>query len=280
MPRRFAVVAALATVVVTTAAGADVTTAVPDRSGDAVGVAADITNGSITQDAGGTLAFGFTLANRSALTADDELQLFLDTDANPSTGEDGDEYILWSQAGQTPQAQRWTGSSWQRTGLPSLAGTGTTIRVHPRDLGNTRRLIAYFQTVAYSDESAYDLAGPLPLALQAATPALTAQPLQLTPTVPRARGQLHVSTVVQRQDTGALVSSGTVRCSATIAGKPVTTTRPGHFITLKANGQITTANAACGWHVPASTAGKLIRGRITIQAGGLTIARSFAARIR
>jgi hypothetical protein len=60
----------------------------------------------------------------------------------------------------------------------------------------------------------------------------------------------------------------------------VTTTRPGHFITLKANGQITTANAACGWHVPASTAGKLIRGRITIQAGGLTIARSFAARIR
>ncbi|MGZ4398191.1 MAG: hypothetical protein ACXVY8_09335 [Gaiellaceae bacterium] len=38
--------------------------------------------------------------------------------------------------------------------------------------------------------------------------------------------------------------------------------------------------AACGWMIPKGTKGKMLRGSITVKAGGLAATKGFSARIR
>jgi hypothetical protein len=274
----------LALVVAGGAAADGTSISVADALGDAVGGAADITGGTISQDPGGKLSFVFALADRPALTADDETGVFLDVDANPNTGtENGDEFLLWADAAaETVGLARWNRAEWEDVvGSSAFTEDGTTFTVEPRDLGMPQRLLAYFQTNLQSNPDAYDALGPVPFTLRPTTPpALTATRPKLGPLAPRAGKQLLASIAVTRADTGKLVSRGAVRCRATIVGKVVHTTWVGHFFTITVDGAVTGARASCSWNVPRGSVGKLIRGTITVTSDGLTVARSFSARIR
>ena len=76
------------------------------------------------------------------------------------------------------------------------------------------------------------------------------------------------------------MSEGSVACVATIGKKRVKTTWPGHFFKAEPVGKTPAqASALCSWNVPAWSAGKTIRGSITVTAGGLTVTKIFSARV-
>jgi hypothetical protein len=73
-----------------------------------------------------------------------------------------------------------------------------------------------------------------------------------------------------RADTGAVLSSGRVRCTARIGGLSV---RP----RLQ---RFDAGRAVCVFGIPADAAGKPIRGSITISFAGKKVTRAFSARVR
>lgn len=93
--------------------------------------------------------------------------------------------------------------------------------------------------------------------------------------------KLFVASAVIETDTGVLVYEGTVRCAATIGGRKVKPARRGQFIKLINVGQSepADADASCAWNIPPGTAGKTIRGTITVTSQGMSVRKSFAARI-
>ena len=71
------------------------------------------------------------------------------------------------------------------------------------------------------------------------------------------------------RDTSGPVTAGTVTCNATIAFKHITPT-------AKA---LKSGIAACQWHLPVTSKGKTLRGTITLTVQGVTVTRSFTAKI-
>jgi hypothetical protein len=74
---------------------------------------------------------------------------------------------------------------------------------------------------------------------------------------------------VNQNDTAGPVQSGTVTCSATVAGKrlvPIT-----HAVR---NGV-----AACIWRIPATARGLTVRGLVTLTVRGASTTRGFSARV-
>lgn len=75
---------------------------------------------------------------------------------------------------------------------------------------------------------------------------------------------------VTRDDTGERVRSGTIRCRAAIGGVALTPEQA----------TFRNAVAKCVWRLPAGSAGKTVRGSMTVRALGSTATRAFAERIR
>lgn len=252
-----------------------------DAVGDSLGGAADIRGATIRDDGRGTLTFQFDLADRSELGRDDVTQVFLDTDLNQATGQDGDDYLIEADAdAQTVDLYRWEETTWADAPEPSLSTSdGITLTIHHRDLGGTKQLAAYFQTERLSDDAAYDVLGPVPFFVFIAPASLTVETVSMRPTRPRAGKTLLFNAVI-RTSAGDLVTEGSVACVATIGKKSVKTTWPGHFFTIGTIGKTpSSATAVCSWNVPAGSVGKTIRGSITVTAEGLKAAKTFSARI-
>jgi hypothetical protein len=253
-----------------------------DAVGDSQGGAADIRGASIRDDGHGTLTFRFDLMDRTALSADDTTLVFLDTDMNPATGQEGDDYLIFADGSDhTVGLYGWDGAKWAVVSQESLSTSdGLTLSIHHRDLGGTKELAAYFQTERVSDEAAFDAVGPVPFFVFIAPTSLKVETVTMRPTKPRA-GQAFLLNAVIRTDGGEMVTEGSVACVATIGKKRVKTTWPGHF--FKVVGQVgktpSQASALCSWNVPAGSAGKTIRGSITVTAEGLTVTKTFSARI-
>jgi hypothetical protein len=284
MPRRTLTFAALVALLITAGAATGaraISITLPDAVGDSRGGAADIRSASIRDDRHGTLTFSFDLADRGELRADDGTWVFLDTDFDPNTGSDGDEYQIVADASdRTIYLYRWDGTTWALAPDGSLeTSDGMTLSIHHRDLGGTKALLAYFETGLISDDTAYDQIGPLPFSVTVAPPSLKIETMSMRPAKPRAGKQFLLNAVV-RKDAGSFVTEGSVACTATIGTKRVKTTWPGHFFTIVELGKTpSSATAVCSWNVPPGSAGKTIRGSITVTTEGLTVTKAFAARI-
>lgn len=282
--RRTPIVVALLALLVTAGAATGaraISITMPDPVGDSRGGAADIRSASIRDDGHGTLTFRFDLADRTELGADDGTWLFLDTDFDPNTGSDGDEYQIVADASdRTIFLYRWDGTTWTLAPDGSLeTSDGMTVTIHQRDLGGTKALLAYFETGRISDDTAFDQIGPLPFSVTITPPSLKIETVSMRPARPLAGKQFLLNAVI-RTDTGDLVTEGSVACVATIGTKRVKTTWPGHFFTVGQIGKTPSqASALCSWNVPAGSAGKTIRGSITVTAEGLTVTKTFSARI-
>ncbi len=253
--------------------------------------APDITTVVVSNTGAGLITIKINIPNRPTFTEDMLIDIEVDSDNNPATGDPdtlGADYSIELFQSQI-NLFRWDGKNFTRsqTDPPqsslvfSYAG-GATIKISAAELGNTTRF--NFGALAVSgiviDSSGdpdftnvkADLA-PDPLHgfwnYQVKTGALKLLVKKFAAGRARAGGLLTVSMVAARNDTGAILAGGQVTCTATVAGRRLTARI--HRIVNK--------EARCVWLIPSTARGQKIRGSIAVAFEGVKVSRSFAATV-
>ena len=251
--------------------------------------APDITSVAVSNDDAGLITFQVNISNRPALTDDMDVDIFLDTDRSPATGDPqslGADYAIQLVPGAVGLF-KWNGTGFffapSQTSLTyAYATTGATIRVSAADLGKTKAI--NFGVIADSGIT-HDANGNSNFAAAKSDLApdpghglysyqvltklvLTVTAFTTSPKPAKAGRAFSVSLAASENDTAGPVQSGTVACAATLAGKRVVAV--GHLV---ANGV-----ATCVWRIPKTAKGRIIRGTITLTVQGTHVTRPFSAR--
>jgi hypothetical protein len=252
--------------------------------------APDITSIVVSNDDGGMLTFQVNISNRPALTQDMLIDIALDTDHNPATGDPqnfGAEYDIQLVAGEVDSFQ-WNGSTYVRAPSQSsltysYGSTGATIKISAADLGGTKEF--NFAVLAVSG-IAIDSSGNADFTNAQADLApdpghgtydykvlsaikLTVVSFHTTPS-PAKAGKLFAAAIeATENDTNGPIKNGTVNCRATLGGKPLTPNADG-----VANGL-----AICAWKLPKTAKGKRLSGTVTVTVQGVTVSRNFSVRV-
>jgi hypothetical protein len=247
----------------------------------------DITSVVLTNDDNGNLTVKINISNRPAFTSDMLFLVFLDTDMNSATGDPqsgGADYAVQIEPG-LDGLFKWSGSDYTGVDAPSLNyaydSTGLTFHVSAQDLGNTKAF--RFAVLAFSGITTDAQGNPdftnahhdqAPDTGLFTYQVLTKLKLSVTafstaPHPARAGKNFAALLAVDESDTGGPVTSGTVSCNATIGTKHLSA------VHALANGI-----AGCVWHIPKKKVkGKFIRGSITFTLKGVTVKRTFSAKI-
>ena len=111
-------------------------------------LAPDITTVVLSNDDKGLLTWVINTPNRPTLTADMLFLIFVDSDANSATGDEGVDYIIQLFGPLEGSAEiglfRWNGTDFIATGgsqatLAFSYANGATIRLNASELGGTKR---------------------------------------------------------------------------------------------------------------------------------------------
>jgi hypothetical protein len=261
------------------------TTTFPDSIGEDVN-APDITNIVVSNDDAGMITFQVSIPNRPALTPDMFVLIFVDSDNNSTTGDGGAEYVIDLEPGQVGLFQ-WNGANYvQAASQASLTysyASGATIHISAADLGKTKALA--FAALAFSGfaldangnpddtnlkrDSAPDPGHGMYMYRVLTKLVLTPTAFTLAPRPAKAGRPFTVSLAANENDTKGPVTTGTVSCAASIAGKRLVATT--HALR---NGV-----ATCVWRLPATAKGRIVRGLITLTVQGTSLTRGFSARV-
>jgi hypothetical protein len=256
--------------------------------------APDITTIVVSNDDAGMMTFRINIPNRAQLTRDMLVDMLLDTDANPATGDPdnlGADYAIELFLGEVALFK------WDGTGLTRRAGDppattliyswsgGVTIKISAAELGNTKKFnfavvavsgIVVDETTgvpnfdnAVADAAPAATAGLYSYAVKIAPARLVFKSLTKAPATPKAGKTFTVRMSATRSDTGAAIVNGRVDCVAK-AGARAVQPRSERFV----GGQ-----AVCVFKIPAGSAGKTLRGTITIVFEGKRLTRPFAGKI-
>ena len=253
--------------------------------------APDITSVVVSNDDAGLVTFQVNIANRPSLASDMEVDLYIDSDANASTGDPnvyGAEYAIILVQGSV-SLYKWNGSGYssapsQSSLVYSYGATGATIRVKASDLGGTKAF--GFVAAAASGVSvdangepnygnaAIDFApdlghGTFDYAVRT-TLRLALTNFQTSPAAPKAGGAVAASLAATENDTGSPIVGGSVACRASVGGKRIAATS--HLVT---NGV-----ATCVWRIPKTARGRRVTGTVTVSLRGATATKSFSAKVR
>ena len=250
----------------------------------------------VSNDDKGNLTIVINIPNRPTLTGDMIIDIFIDSDSNPSTGDPnslGADYAIELNATGGPARVglfRWDGMTFSSAGVSqtslifSYANGGATIKVTAAELGGTKRfnfaVIAVSglvvtptgdldETNAHSDLAPDPGHGFYSYDVKITPLTLVVKSSGTRPLAPRPDRPFTAFLVAARSDTGGLIQSGKVTCKATVAFKPIKASSSG-----VANGR-----ASCTWLIPKTAKAKTIRGSITLESEGLKATRSFAAKI-
>jgi hypothetical protein len=262
----------------------------PDPDGDN-DVAPDITAVSVSDTASGTVLFRLTTANFATLPPDKLIGVGVDLRGRPSTDDElflG--YLSGTRTVEVDREQRGgldplgpqtgvTGShvdgvltfSMPRNRLDGAAAFGFGV-VSADLVGPGESEGGEFEgEVEALDTAPDDLAGPL-YSYRLANPGplrLRAGSIVGSPAGPRA-GKPFVATVaVRRMDTYRVVRSGSVRCTASVAGSRV-----------PATGGLRGGRAECRLRMPEVRAGAVLRGTIVVRVSGAVHRSSFRFVVR
>jgi hypothetical protein len=216
--------------------------------------------------------------------------MFLDTDQKPTTGDPqslGADYAIELDPGAIGLFQ-WNGSGYVAAASQSSLtfaydATGATIRVNASDLNKTKGFnfaalaISGITTDssgnpdftnAHSDSAPDDGHGfynyKVIQKLSVSVVAFTT-----TPKPAKAGKNFTAGLAATESDTAGPVTKGTVTCAASVG----TTQLAPLAKTVKSG------IAACLWHLPKTAKGKTVRGTVTLTVQGVTVKRSFAARV-
>jgi hypothetical protein len=266
----------------------------PDSTGENPTGGPDIARVVASNNDAGQISFEIGLPNRTSLPPEMLVNVDIDADNNPATGDPetlGADYAIEFFQGQA-NLFKWDGTNFtRRQGDPaqvslitSATAASLTISINAAELNATKRfnfgvivitgIVVNQQTGDLAFENArFDLAPDAGHGLwnfQVRTAPLRLVARRFNAGRPVA-GRLHtVRMVAARSDTGAVLTGGQVRCAATIAGRRVAA-KVHKFV-----GQ----EARCAWQIPSGARGGTIRGSITVVFEGLTVRRSFSATIR
>jgi archaellum component FlaG (FlaF/FlaG flagellin family) len=251
--------------------------------------APDITTIAISNDDAGLITFKVNISNRPTMTADMAVVVFLDTDRKASTGDSqsaGADYVLELDPGSVTLF-KWNGTDFRAAPSQSsvtfgYGSAGATIRASAHDLSNTKEFNFFVDAAAgiatdamgnpdftnvhddYAPDPGhgvftYHVLTKLTLSVKAFT----------TGPKPAKAGKKFVASLAANEsDTSGPVETGTVACSATVAGKHLTATA--HRL---ANGI-----ASCAWSLPRNATGTL-RGAVSLTVQGTTVVRAFAVKV-
>jgi hypothetical protein len=250
-----------------------------------------ITSVVVSNDDKGMLTFQINLPNRSQLTGDMGISIYLDTDQNPNTGGglNGSDYLI-DLIGGSVDLGKWNGSSFdfsQRSpaSLVYSYANGATISVNAGDIVQGLTAFNFFVgavsgvggTTDNPDftNAHYDFApapghGGFNYQIKITPLQLSVASFSTTPKQPAAGQPFTASMTVSATVPSALTQSASVTCTATIAGRPLRVRAQGF-----ANGK-----AACSWQIPKSARTKVIKGSVSVLAQGLQASKSFSARVR
>jgi len=286
--------ALLAAVMAVAPAGAANSVTYQDSTGENP-AAPDITTIVVSNNDTGMMTFKINIPNRPQLTRDMLIDMLVDTDANPATGDPdllGADYAIELFQGEV-SLFKWDGTALtRRVGDPpatsliySWAG-GVTINISAAELGNSKKLgfgviavsgIVFDETTgepdftsSVSDAAPAGNAGFYTYDVKVAPARLVFKSLTKAPASPKAGKTFTVRMAATRSDTGAAIVNGQVDCTAKAGARGV---RP------KAE-RFVGGQAVCVFTIPAGTKGKLLRGTITIIFEGKKLTRPFSARIR
>lgn len=255
----------------------------------------DITTLTASNTDAGLLSFRVAIPNRPNLTQDMLFLLFVDSDANPQTGDPdslGADYVVQIAGGEAALF-RWDGTDFtRRAGDPpatslifAYQGGAVTITISAAELGNTKKLgfaviaisgIAIDQTTgdldftnAVADSAPATGAGLYQYQVKLTPPTLNVKSLKATPSKPTAGRSFTLKLVAARSDTGAAVQNGRVTCVGRIGSAR-----------LKAQVQRVQGGAAtCTWNLPAAAKGKTFRGSVAVVFEGLKASQGYAGKI-
>ena len=173
--------------------------------------APDITSLTVSNDDAGIVSFRINVPNRATLGQDMVVDLFVDSDANPQTGDldlGGTDYVIELIQGEA-NLFRWDGTNFtRRFGDPPAVSLsfsyqgGVTFRISAAELGNTKKLNFFVLvesgvvfdpttgepdfTNAVGDAAPGGGAGLYPYTVVVAKPTLIVRGIKATPAAPRA----------------------------------------------------------------------------------------------
>jgi hypothetical protein len=291
--KAFAVVAG-ACALVPSAAGAPAanSTTFQDSTGEQAG-APDITTVVVSNNDAGVISFEINVPGRGALTEDMIVEIVIDADNNPATGDpdpanSGGDYAI-ELFGGTATLYRWDGTTYSRRGADppqsSLIFSGLKISINASELGNTTRFNfnTFVATGVIFDRNTGDIDfskaqadfapdlghGLWNFVVRVGQLRLGVKSFSLSPRRPQAGRAFTASMVATRSDTGATLAGGQVSCTATVGGKRLAP-RVHAFAGTRAR---------CAWQIPASARGQKLRGTITVVFEGRRVGRSFSATV-
>ena len=253
----------------------------PDAANDH-GAVPDIAQVRVTDAKTGWIRFEVSTPNRQALSADSGIFVTIDADNKSRTGSGGADVSITNVGGRL-LLEKWnaTRRAWRRDTAPTRVRERSrpnmvVVEIHRSELESSPRFgfkVASVQVDALAGEALgfdfapnnlswwrYRLANPA--AVRLLTGAAVGAPAQ-----PRAGAPFTISVPVRRSDTNTVITSGTVSCNVTVAGKRVS-----------AQGRIRRGKAQCTLRVP--NAGATVRGSLTVRSGGATVTSRFSFRVR
>ncbi len=286
LPLALALAAALVLVVSTSASARPLDIkpiSFTDQTGDS-GTAPDVSTVSVTNDAAGT--YSFDVAFATPLTPTSFVDVFLDTDLNPATGDPGsvgaDAVIEDDESDQSFGFYKWDGTKYAFTAPVAIHVTGTADKKDLKFVVGTPDIGAvtgfnFFVESTEGDGSAghYDDA-PSGIAVWQYTlqKQVTLALVGAKATTAKAGGTWVLALAVKRSDTGAtLGSEGTVVCHATSGSTKLVAAAHG-FVSAGSSGSA----AVCGFKVPKKLKHKVLHGTITVSYEGQSITHSFTTK--
>jgi hypothetical protein len=253
-----------------------------DQVGDA-GTAPDVSTVSVTNDVNGTYTFDVAFA--TPLTPASVVDIYLDTDLNPATGDPqsvGADFVLEDvESDQTFGFYKWDGTKWNFVNAVAIHVTGSKdlkdlkFDVGTADLGAVTGFNFYVESIDGDGSAGHFDDAPSGLAvwqykLQQQVK-LSLIGAKATPV--KAGGTWIMALAAKRSDTGAtLGSEGAIVCTAT-SGSTKLVLLTHAFVTAKG-----ASAAVCAFKVPKKLKHKLLHGTMTVSYQGESVTHSFTTK--
>jgi hypothetical protein len=188
------------------------------------------------------------------------------------------------------KVRRWTGDGFDDARVhveyAYELGTGFTVALHRRDLGNTARFSFWVRAWGTEDPDVFDDAPDgedvwsyplrLPFGLTIVAPEL---PFDFVDKTPKAGKPFLLAMRIRQDDTGATLTQRKIVCTARLAGKQLAT-RQGRFFSILVSDVWDRTQATCSWSLPRSARGKRLVAQISVTFGGVTVTRSYTGVVR
>lgn len=240
----------------------------------------------LSNDDAGRLRFAVSLPSHQTLPSRKGVNLALDTDRNANTGPLGFDYRIFVEPSGTTDLDNWNPSdgAWESAGAPILSpyyDRGVWAGgVRLSGLGSPSVFnfaVRTFDRLPGGDSNLNDAApssGTWTYRVKAGGPGpavkrkLRIVSASQKPNPPQAGRDFAVEVAVRRVNWSGQFK-GKVDCGATIGSQLVPSGRS----------SVTAGRAVCRWKIPASAAGKTIRGLIEVTDSGVSASRTFSARV-